>query len=181
MSIREKMFESQGVSWWIVLLEGVVAIIIGILLITWPVKSLNILIRILGGFFIVKGVLGIVSIFTDRDQWSYKLLMGIVAILVGLLIFAVPQGSYVILETTLVLLAGFGALVIGAIEMIRALQGGGCGIAILGALIALLGLILIGNLGYSTTYFPYLLGGVSIIGGLAAVVMAFSMRSHDKI
>jgi uncharacterized membrane protein HdeD (DUF308 family) len=180
MSFRERVFESQGVAWWVILLEGIAAIIIGILLISWPVKSLSILLRLLGILFIVKGGLGIISIFTDRDQWPYKLLMGVVAILVGLFIFAAPFGIYTILETTLVLFAGFGAIVIGVIELFRAFTGAGCGVAILGGLIALLGFILVGNLGYSQNIFPFLLGGVAIVGGIAAVVMAFSMRSQAQ-
>ncbi len=167
MTIKAKLFESQGVSWGIVLLEGIAAVIIGILLITVPDKTGNLLLRLLGIFFLIKGGLGIVGIYTDRENWPYKLLMGIVGILIGFLIFLAPLAAFTIIRGTLWLLVGIGAVTLGFIEIARALKGGGCGVAILGGVIILLGLIVLGNPMLPPGTYAPLLGGVSIVGGIA--------------
>ena len=177
MTVRERFFESQGVSWWIVLLEGIAAVIIGILIISFPEESGNHLLNFLGIFFLIKAGLGIVSIFTDREDWPYKLLMGIIGILLGLFIFLAPLAAFSVIRGTLLLFVGIGAVTLGFVEIARALKGGGCGIAVVGALIILLGLIVLGNLGLPPGAYANLVGGIAIAGGIAIIIMAFGIRS----
>ena len=171
-----KMLEEQAVPWWVILVEGIVAIAIGILILINPSNALQMFVRLLGVFFIVKGILGIVSIFSDRNVWVYKLLAGLFSIALGLLIFILPVSATGVFRVTTLILIGFGALVISAIDIVKSLTGGGCGLGILGLLIGLLGLIVLGNSAIATEFLPYIFGAVSIIGGGVAVVVAVRSR-----
>ena len=172
----KNMLEEQSVPWWVILLEGLVAIIIGFLLLINPGDAVNTFVKLLGVFFIIKGALGVVSIFSDRNVWVYKLIAGLFAIALGLFILLYPVSVGGVFRVTFLILIGFGALIISAIDIVKSLTGGGCGLGILGLFIGLVGLVVLGNSALATELIPYILGGISIIGGAAAVVVAFKTR-----
>lgn len=56
-----------AVPWWLVLLEGIAAVIIGIFLLTVPITALLLLVQSLGFFWLTGGIFRIVSIFVDSS------------------------------------------------------------------------------------------------------------------
>ena len=106
--------------------------------------------------------------------------MGIVGILIGLFIFLAPLAAFSVIRGTLLLFVGIGAVTLGFVEIARALKGGGCGLAVVGAVIILLGLVVLGNLGLPPGAYANLVGGLAIVGGLAMSIMAFGMRSGSS-
>ena len=78
------------------------------------------------------------------------------------------------------LFVGIGAVTLGFVEIARALKGGGCGLAVVGAVIILLGLVVLGNLGLPPSAYANLVGGLAIVGGLAMSIMAVGMRSGSS-
>ena len=71
------------IRWWLPLVEGIIAILIGILFFTQPVvTSLGFALAIGINWFIV-GVFDIVRLFWDRTRWGWKLFSGVVGILAG--------------------------------------------------------------------------------------------------
>ena len=89
--------------WWLILIEGIAAIIVGVLLIANPGSTLAILVQLLGIYFLVTGILSIVAIFIDSVAWGLKLFAGIIGILAGLLIIEYPLWSTFLVPTTFVL------------------------------------------------------------------------------
>lgn len=171
MTAEERMFP-----WWVVLLEGIAAVIIGILLLTNPGATTVVLVQALGLYWFIVGIIDIVRIFIDSTNWGWKLFSGIIGILAGILILQNPLWATLLVPTTLVWVFGFFGIIIGIIGLIQAFQGAGWGAGILGVLSILFGLVLISNaLGFAFTL-PYILGILGIVGGLAAVIMAFRMR-----
>jgi uncharacterized membrane protein HdeD (DUF308 family) len=67
-------------------------------------------------------------------------------------------------------------LIIGVVSLIQAFQGGGWGIGILGALSIVFGLILLFNAVIGALALPWVLGIFGIVGGIAAIFMAFRIR-----
>src|ERR687883_1316728 len=84
--------ESVSLPWWLVLLEGIAAVIIGIFLLTAPGITLLFLVQVAGFFWLVGGVLRTVSIFVDSSLWGWKLLGGIIGILPGWWCCSIPFG-----------------------------------------------------------------------------------------
>jgi uncharacterized membrane protein HdeD (DUF308 family) len=65
----------------------------------------------------------------------------------------------------------------GALAVWQAFKGAGWGAGILGAVSVLFGIYLLANIGQSTLVLPWVLGILALIGGVAAVAMAFRLKS----
>jgi len=168
--------EAKLVPWWVVLIEGIAAIIIGVLLLVNPRISTAVLIQFLGIYWFIVGIIDIVRIFMDSSMWGWKLFSGIIGILAGIAIIQYPLWSSLLVPTVLVWVFGFFGIIIGVIGLIQAFQGAGWGAGILGILSILFGLLLIFNAFYASLTLPFIFGILGVVGGLAALVMAFRMR-----
>jgi len=170
--------ESEGrlVPWWVVLIEGIAAIIIGILLLVSPAITTIVLIQFLGIYWFIVGIIDIVRIFMDSSMWGWKLFSGLIGILAGIAIIQYPLWATLLVPTTLVWVFGFFGIIIGVIGLIQAFQGAGWGAGILGVLSVLFGLLLITNAFVASLTLPFIFGILALVGGVAALVMAFRLR-----
>lgn len=164
------------IPWWLVLLEGIAAIIIGALLLTSPGATILILVQFLGIYWFVSGIFKIISIFIDSTMWGWKLFAGILGILAGIIIIQHPLWSTLIVPTTLVIILGIDGIIIGIVSLIQAFRGGGWGVGVLGILSILFGLILVFNPVIGAATLPWVLGIFAIVGGIFAIIMAFRLR-----
>lgn len=165
------------IPWWLVLLEGIAAIIIGALLLANPATATFVLIQLLGIYWFVSGIFGIVSIFIDSSQWGWKLFAGILGIIAGILIIQHPLWSTLVVPATLVIILGIQGIIIGIVKLIQAFQGGGWGAGVLGVLSIILGLFLMANLFFATLSLPFVVGIFAIVGGIFALVAAFQVKA----
>jgi len=168
--------EESNVPWWLVLLEGLAAIVLGALLITNTGRTTVVLIQLLGVYWLIKGMFSIIAIFIDSSQWGWKLLIGILSIVAGMLVIGSPIWSTAIVTVTLVLVLGINGVIIGLVQIIQAFQGGGLGTGILGVLSVILGFLLIIHRYSAAAAVPYALAIFLLIGGVVAIVAAFRMR-----
>lgn len=163
--------------WWVVLLEGIALVLIGILLFTDTEQTVFTLVLFLGIWWFISGIFDLISLFMDRMHWGWKLLSGILGILAGLVIIRHPIWAAVIVPATLLWVLAIFGIIIGVMAVIRAFQGAGWGIGILGVVTAILGIIALGaNVGVALAT-VIIVGGIwAIIGGIAAIVYAFRLR-----
>lgn len=164
------------IPWWVVLLEGIAAIIIGLLLLTSPATTTIVLIQLLGIYWLIAGILQIVAIFIDSSMWGWKLFAGVLGIIAGIIILQHPLWSALLVPATLAILLGITGILIGVIKLINAFQGGGWGVGILGLLSIILGIILLGNIQIATLTLSIVLGIFAILGGIIALVGAFGLK-----
>jgi len=169
--------ESAAIPWWIVLLEGIFAAIFGLLLLVAPGATLIFLVQVLGFYLLIGGILRMVSIFTDSSSWGWKLFGGILGILAGIVVLNHPLWSTIAIPTYLVYLISVLAIAEGAVCLFMAFQGDGWGIGILGILSILFGIIVLANPLIGVVALPFVLGGFMLVGGIAAVVASFRLRS----
>jgi uncharacterized membrane protein HdeD (DUF308 family) len=168
--------EKIGYPWWLVLIQGIASLILGLLLLVSPAMTTFVLIQFLGIYWFVSGIFGIVSIFIDKTMWGWKLFSGILGILAGIVIIQHPLWSTILVPATLVIILGIEGLAIGIASLIQAFKGAGWGTGILGALSIIFGLILLFNPLVSAIGLPLVIGIFAIIGGIAAIVMAFKIK-----
>jgi uncharacterized membrane protein HdeD (DUF308 family)/predicted flap endonuclease-1-like 5' DNA nuclease len=168
------------VPWWAVLIEGIAAIILGLLLLANPLTTTVILIQFLGIYWLVVGVVDIVRIFVDRTAWGWKLFTGIIGIIAGLLIIQYPLWATLLVPATLVWVFGFLGIVLGVIYLIQAFQGAGWGAGILGVLSILFGILLLMNTFAAALSLPFIIGILAIVGGVLALFGAFRLRGLEK-
>ena len=168
--------DSLGIPWWLVLLEGVSLIILGILLLLKPGMTTIVFIQFLGIYWLVGGLFRIISIFLDSSMWGWKLLGGILGILAGIIVLRHPVWSPFVVGATLVIIMGIQGIIYGGIGIFQAFKGAGWGVGILGAISILFGIYLLANIGAATLVLPWVVGVLGIVGGIAAIVMAFRIK-----
>jgi len=172
--------ENSGIPWWLVLIQGIAAIILGILLFTRPVATTIIVIQFLGIYWLITGILSIISLLWDRTAWGWKLFSGILGVLAGLFIIENPLWSTLLVPTTLAWVLGFTGILMGIIQLIQAFRGAGWGAGILGGLSILLGILLIAHPVIAGFSLPWILGGLLVFGGILTIFAAFSLRRVEK-
>jgi uncharacterized membrane protein HdeD (DUF308 family) len=177
MTVFSERTEEAGIPWWLVLLEGIAAVILGLFLLTAPGATLLVLIQVLGIFWLVGGIFRIISIFIDQSLWGWKLVGGIIGILAGIVVLQHPLWATALVPAVYIIILGIQGLILGGATLVTAFQGEGWGVGILGGLSIVFGLVLLFNVWIGVAALPFVLGAFGIVGGIFAVVMAFRMRS----
>jgi uncharacterized membrane protein HdeD (DUF308 family) len=168
--------------WWVMLIEGIAALLLGIMFFTNPAATTGVVIWFLALYWVLTGVIAVVSLFWDRTQWGWKLFWGIVSIMAGWYVLTnLLAGALLILWVSLLIL-GIQGLVIGIVEIVQAFQGAGWGRGVLGAINLLFGVLLTYwafNKPAVISVFPYVFGAFAIVGGIAAIVFSFQLRKMN--
>jgi uncharacterized membrane protein HdeD (DUF308 family) len=166
----------EALPWGLVLVEGIVVALLGLILLVAPGASLFFLVLLLGIYLLIAGIFRIIGIFLDSSSWGWKLIAGVLCLIAGLAILSNPLWSTTLASTWLVILVGFLAMLQGAAGLIVAFQGGGWGMGALSVLGILLGLFLVINPLIGVAALTFILAIFMLIGGVGAVVQAFRMR-----
>jgi uncharacterized membrane protein HdeD (DUF308 family) len=169
--------------WWLTLISGVLATIIGAVLL-WggllnKIDTYMLLVTFLGIWWMVQGIFDIIGIFIDHAMWGWKLFIGIVSIAAGFYILSYPIISAIALPKIFVLVLGIWGLMYGIILLIMAFQGGGWGAGILGVLGIIFGIALMANyyvvgMGLSMLWTAAVF---AFVGGIFMIFQAFKQRS----
>ncbi len=175
--------ETNARPWGFLLIQGIAMIIIGAILLWAPsktkVNTYELLVLLLGIYWIIAGVLDLVHMFTDHKGWGWKLFMGLISIVAGFYIVAYPVAAGLALPTIFVLVLGIWGVMQGILALILAFKGGGWGLGILGLIGIVFGGILILN--YTAPGMGLTLVWVAAIwafvGGFFVIFRAFQQRS----
>jgi uncharacterized membrane protein HdeD (DUF308 family) len=168
-------------NWWLLALRGVFAIIFGLIALFLPGLALLAFIYIFAAYALVDGVITVVTAISERGslgRWGWVLFEGILGIIFGLIAFAYPG------ETALVLLyiVAAWAIVTGIMEIISAFVVRGFAslewaLAIAGVVSVLFGLILFVHPGAGLLSILWLVGIFGIVFGVFFIIRAFRLRS----
>ena len=165
--------------WWLVLLQGIATLILGVLLVISPGMTTAVLVQFLGVYWLVSGIFSIVGIFVgDREiHWGWLLLSGVLGILAGIAVLKHPLLSTILLPTMLVYLIAIEGIVMGVVNLIDAFKGGGWGAGIWGVVSIIFGVILFGSPLLAAVALSVVMGVFGVVGGIALIVISFRMRN----
>jgi uncharacterized membrane protein HdeD (DUF308 family) len=166
--------------WWLVLLEGIAGLILGILLLTDTARTLFTLVLFLGIYWFVGGVFDLIMMFVDRRQWGWKLFSGLLGIVAGLVVIRDPLWAAAIIPATLIWLLAAAGVVIGVISIVRAFTGGGWGMGLLGVLSIVIGIFLFAHTLFTAVVLIYAVAIIAIIGGIVAIIGSFMLRGDRR-
>ena len=167
----------QSNVWWLFLLQGIAAIILGLMLITAPGATLVVMVTFLGFYWLIEGILALVHIFVDRRiPWIWSLLVGIVGIAAGILVVRHPLLAALTVPTVLVIILGVQGLIMGVLEIIGGFSGGGIGSFILGVINILIGLLLLSSPATAALAVPLVFGVILLIEGVGLIIWALRVR-----
>ena len=167
---------AEALPWGLVLVEGIVVALLGLLLLVAPGASLFFIVQLLGIYLFIAGIFRIIGIFLDASSWGLKLIAGVLCLIAGLAVLRHPLWSTTLASTGLVILVGFLAMLQGAAGLVVAFQGGGWGMGVLSVLGILLGLILVINPLIGVATLTLVLAIIMLIGGVGTIVQAFRIR-----
>lgn len=179
MTTEAMAMETKQTPWWLILMGGILNIIIGVLLLTAPVKTAYLLVVALGIYWIISGIFTLIGMFIDHTAWGWKLFMGALSIIAGVIILRYPLISTLTIPSLLILILGIQGVIVGIISLIMAFKGGGWGAGILGALSIIFGLILMANFtspGMVIT-FVWVAAIFGIVGGIFQLFQAFRQKA----
>lgn len=164
--------------WWIFLLQGFAGLLLGIMLLTEPGATMVALTTLLGFYWLVTGILSLVQVFVDRSvPWIWSLLVGLVGILAGIFVLRHPLLAAITVPTVLVIILGVQGLVMGVLEIISGLKGGGLGAFVLGVINILVGVLLLGSPLAAALAVPLVFGVLLLVQGVALIIWAFRVRA----
>ncbi len=155
--------------WWLPLLRGILLIALGIYALLQPGITIAALAQVMGFFLIFDGVIAVAAgTVGEVPSRGWTILRGIVAILVGILVFAHPMLVAGMTAVIIMYMIAFSAILSGLIEIVAAIRDHG---EIDGAAWYVFGGILSIIFGVLLLMAPFLFGLtlVRIIGVFAAI------------
>ena len=171
----------SSMPWWLVLVWGILAFLIGIMLAGSPIVTSFYLILFMGAYWFVGGIFTLVSLLSDRTNMGWKIFLGIISILGGAAIMIYPIYSSLLVLTMMVIVVGFLGLLIGATKLFEAVKFHDAGAGILGILSIIFGIIIL-IYPYAAAYsLPLILGCVVIIAGLCAIILSFQIKKAKAV
>ncbi|MFO7167585.1 MAG: HdeD family acid-resistance protein [Chloroflexota bacterium] len=162
--------------WWLLLIQGIVTLILGLLLLFNPVATTMAIVVFIGASWLVSGVLDLVGLLSDRRNLGWKVLSGVLGIWAGLVVLGQPVLSTIMLPTLFVIFVAVSGLFYGAVRIIHGLRGGGWVETILGIVAIILSLMLLSQPLVSALALPFVFGAIAVVGGVMAIIAAFRMR-----
>ena len=175
------MLDRMSRDWWIIALQGVAAVVFGILALVWPGITLLALVFLFGAYAIVDGVLALITGFRRAgggpDWW--RVVQGVAGIAAGVIAFALPD----ITAYALLLVIAAWAIVSGAAELVAAYQlreviRGEWLLALDGVVAIIFGIVLIAFPSAGALAVVWLIGAYAIVSGVILLMLAFQRRGR---
>jgi uncharacterized membrane protein HdeD (DUF308 family) len=168
-------------NWWTMALRGLFAVIFGIIALVAPGIALLAFIYVFAAYAIVDGGIAVITAIQERDliyRWGWVLFEGILSILVGIIAFANPGITALVL---LYFIAAW-AIVTGIMEIAAAFAisefvSREWLLALAGIVSIAFGVILFVHPGAGILSILWLVGIYGIVFGLLFIVRAFQLRS----
>ncbi len=168
-------------NWWLVALRGLLSVLLGLCAFVWPGVALAVLVVLFGVFTLIHGFFVVWLAVGERGQsqrWWLLLIEGLVSIAAGVITFAWPAITVLVL----LYLVAIWACLIGLLEIITALWRWRTLkhewlLLLVGAISLVLSLILLFRPTAGTLALLWLFGAYAIISGMLLLVFAFQLRN----
>jgi uncharacterized membrane protein HdeD (DUF308 family) len=166
--------------WWVFLLQGLAAVLLGIMLLAEPGATMVGVVTVLGLYWMVTGIFSLVRIFVDHSvPWIWSLISGAIGIMAGVWVLNHPLLAGLTLPTVVAVMLGVQGLVMGTIEIVHAFSGGGFGSFVLGAINGLMGLFLLSSPVQAALVVPVVFGFLLVMQGI--LVSIWAIRLHQMV
>lgn len=158
------------------LLGGLTALIFGVILLIRSEEAIGLMVLLLGLWWLIQGAFLVFSVFIDRQDMWWKIVLGIIGVSAGIVVLSNPVETGEFLGTALAIVLGAMGLISGVVAVIGGLRGGGLGATLFGVISGALGLLVMLYPEGSFSALVTIVAIVLIVQGLAAMYLALSMR-----
>jgi len=178
------MLETMVKRWWLISLRGLIALILGIVLLVMdPLMAAGLLILFIGVYALIDGIfallVGIINRPPHRNR-AWLIAEGIIGIVAGAAILMAPLVAGVVI----VYFIAFWALFTGVLELVFAIAEwkylpGAWMILVNGIISVLLGGLILANVVAGTVLLVVIIAVYLVIFGLLLMLLGFSLKSVD--
>jgi uncharacterized membrane protein HdeD (DUF308 family) len=162
--------------WWIVLLQGIVTLGLGVLLLVWPIETLLVLVTFLGVYWLIGGIVTFASVFAESEHRGWRIASGLLGIIAGVLVLLYPFFSTLLIPSFFAIFIGVWGIIIGALNIAAGIKGAGIGSTALGIISAILGILLLANPLIGAAALVFVFGIFSTIGGISLIAAGIMLR-----
>ena len=178
--------------WWVLLLQGAITAFIGWVLLARPIPTLDVLVSVLGLYWMIMGIVDIVksimSAVNGGAKWGWQLFGGLIGLIAGMVVLNNQTLAMILLPGLAMYFVAFSFIINGIINMAVGRNDESSekyqwswGSFLLGALYLLLGMGLLGMptiVATATVVFSF--GLLAIGGGIAMMIMSFMVKGSGK-
>ncbi len=173
-------------SWWLWLVWGIAAIIIGVLLLTQPVITGVNLVIFVGIWWIVSGIIDVITAIVRRQgPWGWFIFTGVISVLAGIVFVTRPVIAGAVTLQIIYFFLAFAFIFTGIVRIFagwRNANGIGYrwtwGSLIVGVLLVLFGgLMLFNSSDGAFLSILWMAGFLGISAGIMSIIFAFQVRS----
>jgi uncharacterized membrane protein HdeD (DUF308 family) len=158
------------------LMGGITAVIFGLILLFRQEEALSLLMVILGLWWLIHGVFMVFAVFVDRTDVWWKLALGLLGIVAGILVLANPGDAADAFQGVVGIFLGVIGVLVGVSALVGSFRGAGFGAAIFGIVSILIGVLILFSAEFSTSLLITLFAVLLLIDGVVAVYMAIRYR-----
>lgn len=116
-----QLYSAVGRVWWLILLRGIVAVLLGLISLFSPNSTLVAFVIIFGIYAVIDGVAAIYMAITSRKEqklWSWLLIEGVLSILAGIIALVWPGVTLLVIG----FIIGFWAVFLGITQISQAMS-----------------------------------------------------------
>jgi uncharacterized membrane protein HdeD (DUF308 family) len=174
------MLDLMTRNWWAYALQGLAALVFGILTLVWPGTSLQVMIVLFGAFAVVTGVMLIAASFDAAKQrlhWGSLLAAGILSVVAGVVAWFWPG----LTATAVLYLVVAWALVTGVLYIVGSVElrdyvSHAWLLALSGVLSIVLAIVLAADPRDGILSLTLVVGIYAILAGISEMVFAFRLH-----
>jgi uncharacterized membrane protein HdeD (DUF308 family) len=173
--VQTKVSDKLGDVWWFFLLRGLVAVALGLCALFWPSSSLGVLLRLVGVYCLVDGIIGLVGALRGAERSS--VLPAVIGLAIGVVLLAWPSAT----SRTLMMLFGVWALIVGVGQIMAARRATSDESLVevrrtVGIIAVILGIVLLVWPGAGVVTVAWLIGIVALLVGALLIFLATRVK-----
>jgi uncharacterized membrane protein HdeD (DUF308 family) len=176
------MLHTLARNWWALALRGVVAVLFGLLTFILPGITLVTLVLLFGAYALVDGIFNLIGFFrVASHQWAL-LIEGVVGIIAGIVTFALPAITAIVLLYVIAFWAIFTGMfeIIAGIRLRKAITNEWL-LLVMGALSLLFGVLILFAPGAGALAIVLWIGAYALVFGVFLLALALRLRGHRHL
>lgn len=168
-------------NWWVLVVQGVLAVIFGIAAWVWPAATVFVLVILFGAYTLVEGIFAIIAAIrgTDRNGRGWLAFIGVASVVIGLIALFWPGITALAL---LYVIAAWAVVrgvitIIGAVQLRKEIRGEWI-LILSGAVSVLFGLLLMFWPVSGVLAVIWLIGVYAVFLGIMEIILGFQVKGR---
>ena len=158
---------------------GIAALVLGILLLVWPIHTLAVFTVFLGIYFLIAGAvrlsIGIFSSGVGAGMRTVNIVLGILLVIIGIIALRNLQSATAVLLIFIVALVGVGWIIEGILSLVESRNASSKGWAIFFGIISIIAGIVLLSLPLTSALVLIIFAAIALIVlGIIGIVRAFT-------